>query len=168
MILLHTARETLIIEKIESSAGFVKIRLEDIPIIKNYDVILHIIEPRSIETILNTLESNVNQVNALDNKQLLQYELESLRAKVRTILPHRHRRAFGNLLRTGLKWLFCSMDDKDRTEIKEHLSIVDENKHMIINNLNKNIQINNHFNETFTKLKDIIEAHRIKICTRKI
>lgn len=55
------------------------------------------------------------------------------------------------------------MDDNDRVDIEEHLMTIDENNHSIINNLNKNIEINNHFTNTFDKLKETIDADRDKI-----
>ena len=58
------------------------------------------------------------------------------------------------------------MHDFDRTKIERHLHTIDNNNHTIIENLNKNIELNNIFNEVVSKLKDAIESDRTQIISK--
>ena len=58
------------------------------------------------------------------------------------------------------------MHNFDRTEKERHLHTIDNNNHAIIENLNKNIELNNIFNEVVSKLKDAIETDRAQIISK--
>jgi len=149
----------LLIEKIDNNYGFAEVRLENVNIIQNYNILLHIIDPTEIEKIVSILETNIMLTKPDENREFLQNELNKVRTKLQTILPHRQKRGLINIAGTAMKWLYGTMDDNDRQEI-EHLKVIDENNHAIINSLNKNILINDHFNKTFETLKKIIESDR--------
>lgn len=72
----------------------------------------------------------------------------------------RSKRGLVNAVGTLSNWLFGTMDDKDRIEIQKHLNTVDKNNHNLIINSQKQIRINEHFNNTFKQIKNIIESDR--------
>lgn len=154
---------TLMIEKIETLNGFSEIKLGEIQIIKNYDIILHIIDPYQIKNVISALESNIADLNLIEEKGILSTELESLKHMTQTIIPHRHRRGLLNIVGTGFKWLYGTMDDDDRQNIEEHLKVIDENNHNVMINSNKQVHVKDYFNKTFLTLKDAIEKDRIQI-----
>ena len=55
------------------------------------------------------------------------------------------------------------MDDDDRQNIEEHLRIMDTNNHNLIEQSNHQVFINNHFDNTFVMLQQIIENDRTDI-----
>lgn len=166
MIILHQTNGTLTMQKIDSNNGFTQIKLDDVEIITEYDIILHIINPKEIEVILTSMENFLSDTKMINDKPLLRNEIKRIKMKLHTIVPHRTKRGLINIIGTGLKWLSGTMDDNDRQDIENHLKTIDENNHMTITNLNKNIQINNHFNETFKKIKIAIESDRKEITNK--
>ena len=56
-------------------------------------------------------------------------ELEMARSKLQTIIPTRQPRGLINFIGTGMKWLYETIDDFDRTEIERHLQTIDNNNH---------------------------------------
>lgn len=153
----------LTLEKIETNFGYTEIKLDKVNIIKSYDTILHLINPREITSIIDNLETNIRESDLQKENITLQYQIESIRNKVKTLIPHRQRRGLFNFIGTTFKWLYGSMDDNDRQDIEDHLKTVDTNSHNVIENLNSQVKINRNFNETFTKLKETILSDRTKI-----
>lgn len=151
------------IEKIGSNSGFAEVIIGDIQIIKNYDIILHLINPVELQQILIKLEDNLMKINKEDGRDVLINELKSLTYKVQTIIPHRHARGLINIAGTGMKWLYGTMDDDDRQNIEEHLRIMDTNNHNLIEQSNHQVFINDHFNSSFMMLKKTIENDRTDI-----
>lgn len=154
---------TLMIEKIETNNGLAEVRLGEIQIIESYDIVLHIINPEEIKNVITALESNLIDLNLEDEKGVLTTELNSLKHMIQTLIPYRHKRGLINLVGTGFKWLYGTMDDNDRQNIEEHLKTIDENNHNIINQSNRQVYVNDHFNKTFLTLKQTIENDRKKI-----
>lgn len=158
---MHNA--TLTMQQVESMEGFVEIRLEDVQLVKDYDIILHVIKPTKISKLITLLEDSAKNLNWTEKEFELKHEFDILRIKLQTISRHRHQRGLINIIGTGMKWLYGTMDDNDRQNIEEHLRITDENNHMAISTLNKNIKINEHFNKTITNLANTILSDRIKV-----
>lgn len=73
------------------------------------------------------------------------------------------KRGLINTAGTVYKWLFGLMDEEDRTDISEHLSIIDTNNLNLIKNMNQQIYINSHFNHTIHILADTIMHDRLII-----
>lgn len=153
-------QQTLILEEIKSESGYAEIKIEEVKIVKNYDTILHIVNPIEIINILDNLENNIELSNLQDKAIPLNFQVKSIRNKIQTLIPHRKKRGLINLVGTVSKWLFGTMDNDDKLEIEQHLNIIDANNHNTINGINNQIKINQNFNETFTKLKQIIEKDR--------
>lgn len=163
-MLIGTTLAQVTINKIESNSGYTEIGLGKVDVVKDYNTILHIVNPLEIETIINALESNIYllKFESEQNTTLIQ-QLGVLRSKTKTLIPHRHKRGLFNFLGTAHKWIYGTMDDEDRKEIEGHLETIDINNHKIINNINNQVRINKNFNESFTVLKNIIEQDRKQI-----
>ena len=56
-----------------------------------------------------------------------------------------------------------SILQEDRQDIIRHLEIIEGNTHNAIGNINKQILINEHFNDSINLMKTIIAKDRIKI-----
>lgn len=133
-------------------------------IVLNHDTVIHIINTKELENIIDALEANIIKLNLDDVKaKTLEYELNSLRNKIKTLIPHRQKRGLFNFVGTIHKWLYGTMNEDDREEIESHLKTIDINSHNIIENINQQVKINKNFNETFLKLKELIEEDRSKI-----
>jgi len=147
------------VDKIESDLGYVQIKLENINLIKNYNTILHIINPNEILKIINDLEDHINNSGLKENFTLQQH-IKTIKTKIYTLIPHREKRGLFNFIGTLHKILYGIMDDDERQEIADHLQTIDTNNHNIIQNLNSQIKVNKNFNETFLKLKETIQKDR--------
>lgn len=95
----------------------------------------------------NTIKTNIEEADL---------QLNTIKSKAQTLIPHRQRRGLVNFFDTSQKWLFTSINDNDWLEIEEHLNVIELNNHKAIKNFIKQIN-STHFNETFSKLKSIIE-----------
>lgn len=164
--MLTTTQAHLVVEKIETNFGYSEVKLEEVSIIKKYDTILHIINPGEILSIIDSLEANIKELDLKDKAITLEYQLQTIRNKVQTIIPHREKRGLLNFVGTIYKWLYGTMDDSDRQEIEDHLNTIDRNNHNSIENINKQIKINQNFNETLMKLKNVIEKDRLSVLVR--
>lgn len=168
LILIPITNQTLIVENIDGTLGYTQIKLGETDIVLNYDTLLHIINLPEIENIINQIEQNVLIMKlSTDKTIILENEIKKLKSKLKTIIPHRHRRAPFNFIGTIQKWLYGTMDNQDREEISGHLNTIDINNHNIIGNTNQQVKINKNFNETFVQIKNIIEGDR-KILQEKI
>lgn len=166
MMLAPLTQQTMSIEKINSELGYVKIKVDEVELVKSFDIVLHIINPDEIINIVNNIELVVNSYELGTNKGIAIRQIESIKNQVKTLVPHRHKRGLINLGGNVLKWAFGTMDDKDRQDIEKHLNLVDQNNHEIIDTINQQIKINDNFNKTFALIKNAIEADRIKIINK--
>lgn len=161
-----TTQAHLVLQKVETNAGYTEIKLGKAEVVINYNIILHIVNPAEIKNIIDQLETNLLKIE-LDpiKKSTLQHEIRALKTKLKVLVPHRYERGLFNFIGTIHKWLYGTMDNQDREEIESHLSIIDTNNHNIINNVNQQVRINTNFNQTFIKLKEIIEKDRVAIAS---
>lgn len=151
------------VHPIPEENGYTKIRIRQVDIVNDTDTILHIINPSELLQICIKLELNIDLLK-IEDKQIFYHEIRLIKSKLRTISrAKREKRGLINVVGRVQNWLFGTMDDSDREEILEHLKITDENSHVSINNLNKQIQINEHYNKSLSDLKLIIESDRTKI-----
>lgn len=130
-------------------------------IINSTITILHIVNITEIQEILDQMNENAGKLN-LYRRAALQGEIQTIKSKINTIIPISHRKKRGLINAGGklYKWLFGTMDDEDRQEILEHLSISDQNSHHAINTLNKQIFINDALNKSLHFLKIGVENDR--------
>lgn len=157
----------LIVEKIETNVGFAEIKIGKVDIVSNHNIVFHIINPLEIEKIVDQLEANALNLQLEKPKMItLEHEIRNIKNKIKTLIPHRHKRGLFNFVGTIHKWLYGTMDSEDREEIERHLSSIDINNHNIINNVNQQVKINKYFNESFIQLKEAIEKDRLKISTK--
>lgn len=171
MVLLLTAliwqiQGTLQIDKITENNGYVEIRISEVEIINTTSILLHVINIREVRNILHNISENIQYLD-IHSIQILQNEIDLINSKIQTLIPkgHRDRRGLINAGGRLYKWLFGTMDDDDRQEISEHLSIIDQNSHNSINTLNKQIIINNSINKSLEHLKVAVESDRKEIET---
>lgn len=163
MTTIKTAQGLLQVHPIHEENGYVRIKNKEVEIGNDTDTILHIINPTEMAQILSQLERNIEHLKPED-KQTISTEIKIIKSKLRTLQnPTRQKRGLINIIGTAQNWLFGTMDDKDRQEIFEHLQVIEENNHKAIQNLNKQIKINDHYNKTLSDLKMLIENDRIKI-----
>lgn len=165
MIMLTPSSKGIITTKrLTEQSGFIDIFIKNQEIVKESDIILHIINLQEIEHILDQMTENVILMRT-NNKEILQLELLDARNKLTTLKPKqiRIRRGLINGIGSMSKWLFGTMDDEDRQNIQKHLFNINE----IINNNDQQIVINNYFNETINHFKIIVENDR-KIIETKI
>lgn len=163
-MMIGVSQAHLVINKIVTNNGFIEINRGKVEIVKHYDIIIHDINIQEIETIINQLRTNIISLNLdADKTSILELEIRRIKTKLHTIVPHRQRRGLINFVGTIHKWLYGTMDNEDRDNIEKHLDIIDANNHNIIQNLNQQVKINNNFNESFERLKDILEKDRTKI-----
>lgn len=165
MLMLTQAHLT--IEKITTKSGYAEIKLEDVDVVKDYNTILHVIDPKEIADILTNLENNIKMSDLEDRAIFLEHQIDSIRNKIQTLTPHKQKRGLFNFVGTIHKWLYGTMDDADRQELEQHLDVIDSNNHNIIQNVNSQVKINKNFNETFQKIKETIEKDR-KILSDKL
>lgn len=164
--LIWQNQATLQINKITEDNGFVEIRTGEVEIVNTTNTLLHIINIKEVENILSSIDENIQNLD-IQSIQILRNEVDLIRSKLQTLMPKEHRSKRGLINAGGklYKWLFGTMDDDDRQEILEHLSITDENSHNSIDTLNRQIIINNSFNKSLAHLKDAVENDRKEIET---
>lgn len=163
-MLIGTIQAHLIVNKISTNNGYIEINCGKVEIVKNFDIIIHNINVDEIKTIVDQVEINIDALKLdIDKTTILKSEITKLKSKLHTLVPHRHKRGLVNFIGKAHKWLYGTMDSEDREDIEKHLSVIDTNNHNIIQNLNQQVKINNNFNESFGRLKDILEKDRTKI-----
>lgn len=144
--------------------GYIDIKISDVEVVNTTNTVIHIVNVDEILKTLSMLEENVKTVD-LSNRQILLQKVQDIHEKIMTIKPkqHREKRGLINLIGTAQKWLYGTMDDDDRMEIMEHISVNEENNRNIIKTVNKQIIINGSFNKSIISLKNSIEQDRINI-----
>lgn len=163
MFIIPISQQTLILEKIETDLGYAEIKTDEIEIPSRFDIILHIINPMEILDVIDNLEKSIKLLDLGDNRNFAIEQINTVRNKMKTILPSRSKRALFNFGGTILKWIYGTMDNEDRQDIENHFGITDQNVHNTIQTVNQQIKINTNFNDTFQVIKNSIESDRIKI-----
>lgn len=144
-------------QAINEQEGFVKLKLGDVTITNETDIILHLINPTEIIELVKNVSSNSAYLES-EHRILLNEEVESILHKIRTLMPMNNRKKRGliNIVGTAQKWLFGTMDDEDRQMITQHVDEIRQNNRNAINVINKQVKINDYFNNTFQILKETI------------
>lgn len=130
--------------------GYAIIQLGERMLINNYIKILHIFNTTKYATYLNELQEEVSHLDDL----YLTHQIEHINSRLKTIIPHhsRNKRGLINVLGTGLKYLYGTMDNNDREEIEGKLQTLEANEHNIITQSNNQIQINTQFDNQLANL----------------
>lgn len=157
-------QSTLRINPITGDGGFIKIRIGEVEIVNKTTTLVHVINIIEIEEILNQIKGNIKHL-LLHEEIIMQNEIKLIESKIKTLKPiqNRKRRGLINIGGKVYKWLFGTMDDDDRQEILEHLSVTEQNSHNSIETLNKQIIINNSMNKSLHHLKTAVENDRKEI-----
>lgn len=92
MTLFSVTHTTLIVENINSTNGFAEIAKKDVDITYSYNTILHIIDPKEIQNVIEGLEENTKVISNINDKHFLNVELGKAKSKLHTIIPTRHPR----------------------------------------------------------------------------
>lgn len=144
--------QKLMITDLNQGNGYTILQLGEIQLIQNYSKILHIFKIEEYLTYINKLESEIMKLN----DAYLQHQIEHSKLQLLSIIPrYRVKRGLINLAGKGLKYLYGTMDDDDRKEIEEKLKINTINNHNLIEQSNKQIKINTHFDEQLKSLTDL-------------
>nr|XP_036675925.1 uncharacterized protein LOC118878203 [Drosophila suzukii] len=140
---ITTTAGTLTIQEIPDQDGYAQIEMKNQDIIITTDIVVHIINLKDIDNILNEIGKNIEMTNN-DNKHILQSELTETKNKLYTLYGNhnRGRRGLINVVGSSAKWLFGTMDDEDRKEVENHISTFKENMQETDEALNKQIYIN--------------------------
>lgn len=156
-------RSILLSNPITSETGFVNVKVKTLEIVNQTITVLHMIDPNDFSTVIEDIESNMMNMkippNGLIEKQIqiLKSRLNSINLLSRNI---RSKRGLLNIVGSAQKWLFGTMDNDDRTDILNHLDIITTNSHNAIEGLNKQIVVNDHFQDSINLLKSIIRSDR--------
>lgn len=161
---MQLSHATLQINQISEDNGFVEIKIREVEIVNETNIIVHVIDTSEVRNILSLIENNIETLD-INSRDILYNEIKLLKSKLKTIIPKDNRKKRGLINFGGkfYKWLFGTMDDEDRQEIFNHLSVTDENSHNSIQTLNKQVIINNSFNKSLAYLKTALEDDRKNI-----
>lgn len=152
------------ITPINNENGYSVLKIFDTEIVNETKIVLHIIRPIEINHIIDDLEQNTIGLKS-DYRSIIQSEIITLRTKLRSIMPlsNRQKRGLLNIVGSAGKWLFGVMDDEDRQNIIGQLDIANGNSHNIIETVNQQVIINNHFNDSINLIRSSILDDRKKI-----
>jgi len=148
------------LKELRSEEGYARINIGAAYIISKYDYIIHTINLREILEMVIKLQEDISSMPDSAYKHLGKQELNRVATIVRTLAPKRSRRGLINIGGSVLNTLWGTMDDTDRQNIEEHERVIDENNRKLIEAMNHQIQINDGFNKSFMKIKEIIENDR--------
>lgn len=151
MIIVRVSTQMVEVIPINTENGYTIFKWNEKPIVESFTKILHLVNLTEYNELITLIEFNINLLNFEsndDNLKLLQRELKSLKHNYKMIIPqvyknHRNKRGLINILGKGLKFLSGTMDDEDATEIYNHLENLDHNTKNTVDQLNKQVIINN-------------------------
>lgn len=161
-----TLGQSLDITPVNNENGFVLYKLDQKLIVDHYVNFLHIIDLEQYNDTLNIIDNNIKSLNLGINSteyKLLRREFLQAKHTFKTIVPeltykHRQKRGLINIMGSGMKALFGTMDDADAQVIFKHLDNLDKNSMQITDQLNKQVIINNNIikniNETIKHVND--------------
>ncbi|XP_075160295.1 uncharacterized protein LOC142233299 [Haematobia irritans] len=157
MIMTRQTETAMTLTELVDQTGFIDLELKNQDIVLDSDIVLHIIDVKEIENIINEMTDDIILMKA-SNKDILQSELLEARNKLMTLIPRqiRQKRGLINAIGTLSKWTFGTMDDYDRQTIQKHFLQTDDT-------VNKQISINNHFNIAIEQIKNIVKNDRMEI-----
>ena len=144
--------------------GFTLIQTGEVALIENYSKILHIFNTEKYSEYVKKLKFKIEPLK----NEYLNHQITHIENQLYSIIPrHRQIRGLVNVLGTGLKWISGVMDDNDRIEIETKLNIITENNKNIIEQVNKQVTINEHFENQLTKLANLGNLQTLSIIQNK-
>lgn len=152
-LLVTKIKSEIIIENINNQEGYVKIKLNKVDIVKDFAHIAHRINITKIEEVLNFVEINILKLKEVNFPTDIFSEIETIKSEIKSVTNHRQKRSLFDIGGNVLKFLFGTMDESDRKNIEEMLTINKENNHELIINVNKQIEINNKFRKTLNAIE---------------
>ncbi|XP_017478687.1 PREDICTED: uncharacterized protein LOC108368353 [Rhagoletis zephyria] len=157
LIWIQPTKGLLTSTKLTDQVGFIDIQMRTQEIVKDTDIVLHLINIKEIESVVNEMTDNIILMKT-NNKDILHAELLETRNKLMTLVPNPKRKARGleNAIGSVSKWMFGTMDDNDRQIIQNHLLKTDET-------VNEQIHINDYFNLAIEQIKNIVRNDRKEI-----
>lgn len=153
----------LTLQPLEPAEGFAEINLGMVQLTTRFDYIIHKIDPDEIRNILESFENNTALFQNSTYEGLIKAELEAINNILHTLLPKRTKRGLIDGIGTGLKMLFGTMDTNDRQFIEQHLELIETNGHEMIDRINRQVHINEYFNNSLRAMKQVIESDREKL-----
>lgn len=102
-----------------------------------------------IRNIISLVVEELGQENV---SPWIQRKIDTIERKTEILKVHRQKRGLMNIVGKAGKWLFGTMDQEDKEEISNHLQTLKENNYQAIQQLNKQIVINDFFNKTLQLL----------------
>lgn len=152
------------ITPIDNDNGYTILNTFETNIVNETKIVLHVIQPIEILDVIDALEQNTINLGR-SYKNIIKLQINMLRTKLRSIMlsNNRYRRGLLNVIGTAHKWLFGIMDDDDRQIILQKLDTANSNNHNIVQTMNEQVTINNHFNDSLCLIKDSILDDRKKI-----
>lgn len=154
------------VQDLNKGQGYIAIRDQQIQIITGYTKILHSINLTSWTENLDILEHNVNKLNYKNEYPTMTHSLGLLEQEIESLLGnyhHKAKRGLVNVVGKALKYLTGTMDYDDEQEIKQSLDINEKNNKNLIDGLNDQIKINNHFNEVIDNITRQINGQQLEI-----
>lgn len=156
----------IIINKLDTEAGYVIVESQPVTLIQGYSKLIHVIHLKDIEDTINKVKISVSSSMKIKHGWMilnLQKDIEELEHSLLTIGKHenRGRRALIDVGGRIIKWVFGNLNDEDKQEIDNHFRNIDINQHNIINNLNKQITINDDIRKYMLNVKLILESHKV-------
>lgn len=155
------------ITPIYTEHGYSILKLEERPIVDSYSKILHIIDLREFENVLDILKTNIKRISLNDsdsNFNLLEKEMKILERNIKSLIPHTHRSKRGllNIAGNALKFLAGTMDSEDASEIYGHLENLNTNTKQLVDQSNKQIVINHQLTNSIEEIKNHINGQKAK------
>lgn len=166
VLLLAPTESAVQISSIETQAGYAVLQGEPVDLIGGYSELIHVIDMKDIGDTIRKLKASISHSFKVNdgwlivslNKKLneLEHSLHTLKSHTRT----RSRRALVNVGGRAINWLFGNMDDEDRLRIESHLENIDFNQKNIVDNLNKQVRVNNEMQGYLQNVRLIVEQNR--------
>jgi len=152
--------QQLFTEKIETNKGYAEIKVGVTQLVSKYHIILHKINPEQIKHMLEHYRNSTNDIKDNHYKKLINVEIDNTESMLHTLLPIRQKRSLINAGGRLLNWAFGTLDDQDKDAIDKHFENLENNNNEIIENLNRQVEINDNFNKTFQQIEHIIKNDR--------
>lgn len=152
------------IRNVETQAGYAVLQGEPLNIIAGFSELIHIVNINDIGDTIGKLKLGISQSFRVDDGWLfvsLNRKIKQVEHSLQTLKVHtRNKRALVNVGGRIINWLFGNMDDEDRLRIENHFKDVDLKQSSIIDNLNKQVKVNNEMQGYLQNIRLVVEQNR--------
>lgn len=167
-MIIPTTKASLQVNTLHQNKGFEIIRIRPVEIINQTITILHLIDTNQYYKLIEDIELKITNLHIPPNS-LIESQIQRLKTKIKSISlrtsTYRKKRGLLNIIGSAQKFLFGTMDNEDRNDILTHLNLLSENNHNAIENLNKQITVNDHSQKRIDLLQSIMQSDRDTINT---